>query len=220
MNAGIAGEAPMRNRDRHPCRVPAPPMGRATFLSRQESSQRNAPRSAGCGSRTVPAPFLRSGVPHTASPYAGCGSSPSLASPPAGLTLLSPVLGTLYGWGKNRAVSREFLTPVDDAESTVAQGKPAQQDGARERPVPATGAGTRREPGPEHTSIEGRHLKSGDPAPDFRCVRHPRDGFLWPLSLSAQRKWPGPSGGAGTSTGKWSSLEYDSRNGGSLDHLN
>jgi hypothetical protein len=85
--------------------------------------------------------------------------------------------------------------PVDDADPRSARREePAQQDGARDRPVRATGAGMRRERGPEDASREGTHqeLNVFHSIPDMRGIL--RGDFLWVLSLFAQGKDLGGGG--------------------------
>jgi hypothetical protein len=89
-----------------------------------------------------------------------------------------------------RTLGGALTHPVDNAESRSARRGVAlrRRDGARDRPVHATGAGMRRERGPEDASNEGTHLKSNRPRFDFRYVRYLRGEFLWVLSLLVQGK--------------------------------
>ncbi len=79
-----------------------------------------ARRNGGC---PCALPSLRSCAHGASCP--GRTSSPSMASPPSGLPLLSPVLGARYGWGEKTDCPDGILTtPLDAGEHWSEQAKP------------------------------------------------------------------------------------------------
>ena len=76
-------------------RVPAPAGGALSF---RRKCPKPFPRRAGRAKRGYPARLVRSGVPPTGHPWPDGGSAAILSAPLSGYSLLTAVLGSLYGY--------------------------------------------------------------------------------------------------------------------------